>query len=402
MHNLWTVISFEFLRTIKKRTFWLSVLVFPAILIFVFAVSYFSNKVTTAAQNKTNQEKFSFVVQDNSGLISPSILQATHSQLITNKDAGIQMVQNGQIDAFFYYPSNPTKQPVEVFGKDISLTKNSKYTATATTLLTTSVEDNIKSPETLSIIQKGVQTDLTTYTNGSKAPGIEGVIAPGAILVLFYLVVILLGNQMLSSTTEEKENRVSEMILTSVNSRSLIIGKIISLAMLGAVQVSVTVIPILIALRFFSTQLNLPSIDLTHIVIAPLQLAIGIIIFICGFFLFTGILVAIGAALPTAKEASNFFGIAVFSMFVPIYGAAAIVTSPDQIIVKFFSFFPLTAPITLLLRNAVGNLTNLEAITGILILVISSVLILTIAIRAFRYGTLEYSRKLSFKEIIGM
>ncbi len=59
----------------------------------------------------------------------------------------------------------------------------------------------------------------------------------------------------------------------------------------------------------------------------------------------------------------------------------------------------MTAPITLMLRNAVGNLSTLEAILGIVIVFVSGVLAIAIAIRTFRYGSIEYSRRISFKEL---
>jgi ABC-2 type transport system permease protein len=54
----------------------------------------------------------------------------------------------------------------------------------------------------------------------------------------------------------------------------------------------------------------------------------------------------------------------------------------------------------LLLRNAVGNLTGWEIALAIPIMAVTAVIILILAVRVFRFGALEYSRKLSIKEII--
>ena len=115
--------------------------------------------------------------------------------------------------------------------------------------------------------------------------------------------------------------------------------------------------------------------------------------------LFTGLLVAIGAAVPTAKEAGGFFGMIMVLLFGPLYAASLFVSAPDSPIVTFLSLFPLTAPIPLMLRNALGNLPVGEALIGITILIITAAFVTTIAVRIFRYGALEYSRKLSIKEI---
>ena len=71
-------------------------------------------------------------------------------------------------------------------------------------------------------------------------------IVPGIFLAIFYFVTVFLSNRMLTSTTEEKENRVTEMILTSISAKTLILGKIISIMVLGIVQILTIILPIII------------------------------------------------------------------------------------------------------------------------------------------------------------
>jgi len=68
-------------------------------------------------------------------------------------------------------------------------------------------------------------------------------------------------------------------------------------------------------------------------------------------------------------------------------------------LVTVLSYFPLTAPIPLMLRNAVGNISYPAAILGIVILSIFAFIALSVAIRLFRYGALEYSRRLNLLDI---
>ena len=115
--------------------------------------------------------------------------------------------------------------------------------------------------------------------------------------------------------------------------------------------------------------------------------------------MFTGLLVAIGAAVPTAKETGSFFGIVMILLFGPLYAVSMFISMPDAPLVKFLSLFPLTSPIPLMLRNAAGNLGIGEAAIGIALLAVSAAIIIAIAVRIFRFGALEYNRKLSAKEI---
>jgi ABC-2 type transport system permease protein len=400
MHNLMTVMWFEFTRTIKKWSFWLSVLAFPVIMILIFGISYLSGKSASSAEEQASREKFSAVVLDESGLVSQELLAAAEMQPVQNHDAGVREVKEGRVDAYIHYPKDPATQPVEVYAKDVGLVKNSKYTTAANEMLKASVIKDIGSPDKVAIVKGEFKTSLVSYdANGNTVPGFERVIAPGLLLILFYLVIILLGNQMLTSTTEEKENRVVEMILTTVKSQTLIIGKILALILIGLLQITVISIPVVVAFVFFGDKLDLPNINLATLSMDPVQMIIGALVFIGSFLLFTGTLVTIGAAVPTAKEANSFFGIAMFFMFIPLYAVMALVTDPTQLIVKIFSFFPWTAPITLLLRNAAGNLKLAEALIGIAILFVTAIVMLAVATRTFRYGTLEYERKLNLREI---
>jgi ABC-2 type transport system permease protein len=399
MHNLYTVIEFEFLRTIKKKSFWISVLAIPLVIAVIFVVAYFSNQSAKVTEQKNNAGQFSVAILDESGFIKPTALKAIGAQPVSSKEDGEQKVKAGELDSFIYYPSNPSSQTIEIFGKDVGLAKNGKYSNLALQILKSSIISTLDSPVEAQILQKDPAIKLVAYKNGVPAQGIEQIFIPGIFVVLFYLVIVLLGNRMLTSTTEEKENRVIEIILTSVDSSSLIIGKIISLIMAGILQIAVMSLPVIIGFTFFRSKLNFPQINLADLVVDPVRLTIGAVLFIFSFLLFTGILVTIGAIVPTAKEAGGFFGIAMFFTFIPLYAVMAIVTDPSQAIVKVFSFFPLSAPITLMLRNAAGNLTAVEATAGIAILAVSSMAALFLAIRAFRYGTLEYERKLNLRRL---
>jgi ABC-2 type transport system permease protein len=402
MHNLRTVFGFEFSRTIRRKSFWVTTLAIPVLIGAVIALSYFSDKSAGKEATQASQQKFSFMVLDESKLVSPVVLKAVKAEKAVSKPAGIAAVANGQVDAFFYYPPNPVKNPVEVYAKDVGITKNDKYTAVAQQLLQSSVQATVGSPEKLALISTPPNTELTTYANGKTVDdGLNRALPPAVFIILFYLVIILLGNQMLSSTTEEKENRVIEMILTTVSSTSLIIGKILSMMAVGLLQIIVTLIPPVVGYIYFRSSLNVPDIDLTKLVFDPAQMAVGALAFAGGFLVFTGLLVAIGAAMPTAKEANRFFGVAVIAMVLPVYAIAAIITDPNTLIVRIFTYFPVTAPVTIMIRNASGNLTTHEAVIGVAIALVSGVLAIAIAIRSFKYGTLQYSRKLTLKELLG-
>lgn len=398
MHNLRTVMRFEIVRTLKKKSFWAIAIGFPLMFGAIFGIIFLSNQSTDTAAANLEKQKFSLEVTDNSGLIRTDILSALDVAQVADRATGRQNVENSKVDAYIYYPSDLTKDKIEIYAKDVGLFDNGRYATVAQNLLTSSVQDEVK-PEILAVIQGKVGTQVTTFRDGQEFDSFKQMIFPGVFLVLFYLLIAFFGNQMLTSTTEEKENRVIEMILTTIQARTLIIGKILSLIILAFVQGLIIVVPALIGYLLLRDKLALPSFDLSSIPIDPGRIAVSAAIFAVSFLLFTGLLVAIGASVPTAKEAGGFIGLVMMLLFGPLYAASLFVSMPDSPFVIGMSLFPFTAPIPLLLRNAVGNLTGWEAALSIVILSVSAVLVMSIAVRLFRYGALEYSRKLSILDV---
>ena len=400
MHNLSTVIRFEIVRALKKKSFWILAISFPLVFAATFGILFLSNKATDDAAEKLKEQSFSVAITDESNLVKPPLIAAAKAAEVkpSDKQAAINRVKDGQLDAYIYYPKNLDQQPIEIYGKDVGIFDNGRYGSLANGLLSASVQSDVN-PAIRKVVQGKVNSTSTVYRDGKVHDSIQEMILPGVFLMLFYFLITFFGNQMLTSTTEEKENRVIEMILTTIEARTLIVGKIISLIILAIIQGLLVVSPVLIGYLIFHDQLKLPSVDLSSLPVDPQRIAIGFLSFAGSFMLFTGLLVAIGAAVPTAKEANSFFGVVMILLFGPLYAVTMFISMPDAPLVKFLSLFPLTSPIPLMLRNAAGNLGLGEATLGIAILAAAAIIVIAIAVRIFRFGALEYNRKLSVKEI---
>ncbi|MDQ1053101.1 ABC-2 type transport system permease protein [Arthrobacter sp. SORGH_AS 212] len=394
-HNLGTVVAFEFVRTIKKKGFAIATLAIPVILIVVFALVFASNASTRDSAEAQKSARFSFTYSDASGIIMSPGAKVAGGTYTDNPAAAIEAVRDGTSEAYFEYPADPTREPVKIYGADVGMFENGKYEAVAKQLLEASAEYQVGSPKLTAALTETVKFDAETFKDGKVAAGIGGVIPPLLFLVVFYISMILLSNQMLNSTLEEKENRVTEMILTTLNPTTLITGKIISLFAVGLVQILVFLAPVGLAYLFFRDSLALPDMDLSALVFEPGPMITGALLLLGGFTVFTGVLVAIGAVMPTAKEAGTIFGPLMAMMFIPFYTFSLVISNPEALIVQIFTYFPLTAPVTALLRNGFGTLSPLEAGIVIAELFIVGILILRLAVHLFRYGSIAYGKKLS-------
>ena len=400
-HNLSTVVGFEFLRTVRKRGFWIATLAVPVVIGVIFALSFISGTSISDSEDAQAEAEIAFSYTDASGFITPEAAAAFGGQPVSDPQAAVEQVRAGELDAYFAYPDDPADQPIEVTGADRGLFDNGAYEAVAQALLTTSAQAQIGDAGLAAAAAGDLAVESTIYRDGEITGGFTETIGPLALLVVFFLVIVMLSNQMLNSTLEEKENRVTEMILTTVNPTTLVLGKILAVFAVGAVQILVSLAPVGIGYVFFRDRLAIPDLDLSTLRLDPGTMVVAVLLLAGGFVLFTGVLVAIGAIMPTAKDAGVIFGPLIFAMFIPFYAISLIISDPDALIVQVFTFFPLTAPVTAMLRNAFGTIDPLTAGIVIAELFVLGVLVLRVAVQLFRYGSIAYTDKLNPRAVLG-
>jgi len=389
------VVSFEVSRTLKKKKFWLGTLTVPFAIALILGLSVISNTTTTNKVDTQKNAKFSFNYVDSSGLINSSIANALGGSKIADAAVGIADVKSARSTAFFIYPQDPTTEIVSVYGIDKGIFDNGRYSAVATQLLQLSVQSRVENKELTSLIAGKISVKSTSFLKGKESGSIGDVVPPMIFLLIFYLVLLLLGNQMLTSTQEEKENRVTEIILTTLNPNTLILGKIISLFLIGLVQITVFASPVILGYAFFRKDLRLPNIDLSSFNFHAEPMIIGFLLLVGGFTLFTGTLVAVGAVMPTAKEASNVFGVVMALLFAPFWIISLVASDPNSLIVQVFTYFPYSATVTAMMRNGLGSLGTGRAAIVIAELFVLGFIVLKLAMRLFRYGSIEYSKRVS-------
>lgn len=406
MYNLGTVLKFEVFRALKKPTFWAAIFAIPLIYGVIFGFSAISNAQTRENQEKLAKETFSFDIQDESSMISKDIIAGMKGNISKNKAASIVKVKDQKIDAFYFIPKDLVHEKVEIYAKNVNINENAKYSAVLKSILKNS-SAKATSANQLVLINETYKTEQTIFKNGQKYEQIYEMIAPGIFLFVFYFITVFLSNRMLTSTTEEKENRVTEIILTSISARTLILGKIISIIVLGIVQILTLLLTGVVMLFLISNvgdlakNINLPDLStiLPNIRWEFSTIAISAIILIAGFMMVTGFIVALGSMMPTAQEASNYFGMIIMTLMAPLFVLPSFFVNEPNEIVIFLSYFPLTSPISLLLRNMLGTLSFSEALVGILLLIVFAIVAIWLAVRIFRFGTIAYGSKINLKSI---
>ncbi|MDY6893277.1 MAG: ABC transporter permease [Chloroflexota bacterium] len=198
------------------------------------------------------------------------------------------------------------------------------------------------------------------------------------------------------SVTEEKENRMIEIILSSVSTRQLLVGKVIGLGAAGIIQIVVW----LAAIQIFTVVASVNIPFLSGISIPASFLAWGVIYFVLGFLLFAALYAGIGSIGSNARESQGWSMIFVLPALVPLWFNYFITSNPEGVFSKVLTFFPLTAPTTTMMRLATDAISAWEIALSFTILAGSVILTLWIAAKTFRVFLLMYGKRPAIRDLV--
>ena len=378
------VAKFEIIRQIKKPAFWAATLLIPLMIGLIYFVSFISSShVETEPEFDENTK---IAITDDAGVLS----SAAPFVINGDKEYGIEMVKKGEADYYFYIPADfkenkkaefyHISEGLEIFNNDANILK---------AILLKDASSRVSELDAIVLTGGYEVLDNKLNKDGSEANALGKAIIPFFIGIVFFMFVALCGNRFLLTVVEEKENRISEMILTSISSKHLIVGKIIALLTLGLIQIVVLVIPVLL-LVFANRDNGFIGPILAMIEVDPLVVCLSVILFIASMLFYAGVCVFVGSLVSTARDASSFIGPAIIIMVLPLYFMQAFMMTEPSMIVQFFTYFPFTAPIALMLRNGFGTISVPEFCIGITVVVVSAVIAIRLAVKTFQKNAINF------------
>jgi len=379
------VAKFELVRQLKKPAFWAATLLIPLLIGVLYLVSFISSQsVSTEAKFDENTK---IAITDEAGVLSESLPYLTKE----DKDTNIKKLEDGELDLYYIIPADFVEnkkaefyhisEGLEIFNNDGNILKQ---------ILLQDASTRVDEKDALALTGGYTLEDRKLTKAGQDSNALGKAIIPLFIGVIFFMFVALCGNRFLLTVVEEKENRISEMILTSISSRHLIIGKIISMLVLGMIQMAVLVVPVVVLALVNKDQGFLAPI-MQIIEIDPLAITLSIILFIASTIFYAGLCTFVGSLVSTARDASSFIGPAIISLVLPLYFMQMFMATEPNMVVQVLTYFPLTAPVALMLRNGFGTISTPEFCVGILIVVVSAVVAIHYAIKAFQKNAINFS-----------
>ena len=252
---------------------------------------------------------------------------------------------------------------------------------------------------TLEVIQPsvfGVIIIMIVYVPIFALSGVEGkMFHPMAFTVITALVSALVLSLtvvpasialFVSGPVEEKENRTMEIMISSVNPGQLMTGKIIGNIAVGLTQLIIWLIFGWIGLKVGGQFWPL----LQDFSLPPNYILVLLLVLLPSFVMVAAIMAAIGATMTEAREAQQVSGMFSLPIMIPYYISSSIIMNPNSPLAVGLSYFPLTAPITILIRMAFTVVPAWQIALNIGILVVFAILAIWFAGRAFRLGMLRY------------
>lgn len=284
-------------------------------------------------------------------------------------------------------------------------------------------------PDLENIIRESkVNFRIQTYKWGKDGQESSSSAAIAHIIGLFstlaiYTFIMMYGSMVMQGVTEEKTNRIVEIMVSSVRPFDIMIGKIIGVGLVGITQLCLwgILLSIFSAIGAVLIGGGIDTAEMQHMANLPQQemmlqempewlihlqsfnfgeiLLFFILFFIGGYLLYASLFAAIGSAVNTAEDSQQFMMpitiILIFALYAGIYG----IQNPDGPLAFWCSMIPFTSPIVMLMRIPY-EIPLWEKLASITLLYGTAISLVWLSAKIYRVGILMYGKKPRLKEII--
>jgi ABC-2 type transport system permease protein len=420
MKKILLIMEREYLTRVKKRAFLITTLVAPLIMFLFFGFSFF------VSMDDSHVEKNTILVWDERGIldgVEDSIPDMPQLTFVTDSSAETwkKNYESKGYDGFLFIPKDSTKS-ITLFSKQsISLSTReqlkelirSSFMAKKWESLGVDGNDIARWKNSIQIKNIVENNEVARETEA----GVGYLVSFGCGL-LIYLLMVMYGTQVMRGVSEEKINRIAEVIISSARPFQLMMGKILGIGAVGLTQFGIWV-----ALLYTLQLAFVPGIQTMHSIpgvpahfMQPEMIESGlkgleslpifsilacfVFYFLFGYLLYASLFAALGSIVSEDQQEVQQM---MFPLLMPIILSFVILTKvindPNTNEAVFFSIFPFTSPIVMMGRITYGvPLWQLGLSMGLLVL--SFLFFTWFAAKIYRTGILMYGKKISWKEMI--
>lgn len=413
MKNIILIAKREFFTQVKKKSFIILTLLTPLLII------VFGGVVSLMFQANETQMQISVI--DKSGLFKDRLKSDQNIRYIfsseeTEKSLIKALETTEEMNGVMIIP----KKEIHELENSIEILTNKNLSNEARRNIAGNISEIIKAEKInalgISTVQiedlnKGVNLHVVNVLEKEKKQDsfLVGV-KSGLSMFLMYCVftfIMMYGIRVMRSVLEEKNNRVVEILISSVKPFELMMGKILGVTGVALVQFGVWVVMIFASVMTLgSSNVGMVSgvAEVQMVLSALSQINYGLILFVfviyflLGYLFYSAMYAAIGSAVDNETETQQFTLFAILPMMLGFYGSITIMNNPDGPMSFWLSMIPFTSPIAMLARIPF-DVPVWELVLSIGILLVSTLGMVFIASKIYRVGILMYGNKVTLKEL---
>ena len=413
MKNIILIAKREFFTQVKKKSFIILTLLTPLLII------VFGGVVSLMFQANETQMQISVI--DKSGLFKDKLKSDQNIRYIfsseeTEKSLIKALETTEEMNAVMIIP----KKEIHELENSIEVLTNKNLSNEARKNIAGNISEIIKAEKINALgistaqiedLNKGVNLHVVNILEKEKKQDsfLVGV-KSGLSIFLMYCVftfIMMYGIRVMRSVLEEKNNRVVEILISSVKPFELMMGKILGVTGVALVQFGVWVVMIFASVMTLgSSNVGMVSgvAEVQMVLSALSQINYGLILFVfviyflLGYLFYSAMYAAIGSAVDNETETQQFTLFAILPMMLGFYGSITIMNNPDGPMSFWLSMIPFTSPIAMLARIPF-DVPVWELVLSIVILLVSTLGMVFIASKIYRVGILMYGNKVTLKEL---
>ncbi len=428
MNKINLIIRREFNERVRKRSFLVSTILAPLLMIGLFAGMIF---VMTLRSDETK----TIEVIDNSGIVSDR-LESTGTIVYKPADRTLEQI-NADHEGIW---------GVLVIGDimndagDVKLYSYSSSTVEIESSIASALEDIVEAeklkrynienlPRIMAEVETNIRVSAFKVDDSGQQKSSSSALAMGlayALGLLMYMFVMLYGNQVMNGVIEEKNSKVLEVVVSSVRPFQLMMGKIIGIACVAVTQfviwVAVLGIGSAAVMNAFvpaeviavvgdagavgaampeglSPEMISAIGNLTDLSYVGKMLAVFLVFFVGGYLLYAAMYAAVGSAVDNIQDAGQFQMPITVPLLFGLIGMINAMNDPSGPLAFWLSIIPFTSPMVMVARIPYGvPMWELGLSVGLLIL--TFVAMVWLAGKIYRVGIFMYGKKPTPREIL--
>jgi ABC-2 type transport system permease protein len=222
------------------------------------------------------------------------------------------------------------------------------------------------------------------------------------VAVTLYLTIFLHGTNVMRGVLEEKQTRVAEVVLSSVSSNTLLLGKVLGIGAVGFTQLVLWTATSAGLLLVRAPLLARFGLQVEAFALPDLGWGLAGIVLLCfllGFLFYAALFATVGAMVSSEQDAQQAQLPVVLLLVLSLAMVQGIVTNPDGTLAQVMTLLPMSAPIVLPLRLSLTPIPTGEAMAAIAILGLSAALATMLSARIYRTGVLMYGKRATLGEL---